>query len=780
MYYSYLKLLIRNLLRKSLYQGINIIGLSLGFTVASLVALYAWHELSYDRFHTQHDSIVRISRKSNDTWFASLSAKHSTGLRVNPLPGIEKLVRLRRWPNKYLQHDKDKFFEEKVLITDSQSHFFDMFDFHVLEGNIDVALDEPNSIVLTKSIATKIFGDRHAVGEALIFDTLNLKVTAVISDLPSNTHLDFGVLITNDLGMEKASGHLTYCKLSENADTQKIREALFAMPVESNKFDFLQDCKLIPLNKLHFEGNMTYELKPPGNKSYLVICGLVGLMALVLSCFNFINLSIALYSQRAKEIAVRKIVGARRRTVFIQFLFESISTSLVCLPLVILLIEIFLPKMREFMGVHLENLFTQNIPGFLILLLAIILIGLLSGLYPALILPRINSLLLFKSGVTKSISSFQMRFALVGFQILIMVIAISSSWIIKDQLIFLLSKDLGFNKEGVIKLKGAWGVDSILYNGLKTKFLNHPSVLSVSQGFAPGDEDYGTLFKAADSDIIYNDLIAFNTDSDYLKTLGLEIIVSDFDYQSEIPTKVVLINETLSKRLGYGYSIGQSIVLNPEKQYERSKIINGVIKDFNFFSLHQSVVPMMLTISPNPRISQNILVKINSNNIKSTVDFITATSKEMVAEIPLSVEFLDEALGRQYDNEQKLSFISNLLLVITVVLAAIGLVGLASHTTEHRTKEIGIRKVLGASIGSILTLVSSSYLRVSLFTFVIGSCTSFYLTNQWLDEFAYKISISWTVYLYTWIGLVGILVFTVGLHSYKASITNPVKSLRSE
>jgi putative ABC transport system permease protein len=779
---SYLFIAFRNLLRKPIYSVINIGGLSLGLAIAGLASLYNYHELSYDRFHLEADKIYRISGRQSDTWFASLSTRYSNALYENQFPEVGKTVRLRRWPSKYIRHGSEAFYERKVLFTDSQSAFFKLFNFKVVEGNLDNALQENNAVVLTQSIASKVFGKEDAIGKELMFDTLQLRVTAVIEDLPTNTHLDFKVLIANDQAMARASGLSTYCMLSEHADIEQLTTKIMSLPVPSNEFSVLQECKIIPLKDLHFQGNMTFEMKPPGNKLYLVVFTFIGLAILLLSCFNFINLSVALYAQRTKEIGIRKIAGATRKHISVQFLIESLCITLMGFPLVLVLIQLAVPLFNTFMGIELENLFVHHASGFFLLFGLALMVGLISGSYPAFVLPRINSLTLFQKGQVTGIGSLNLRTVLVGLQVMVMTVMLSGGWMIHDQMDFLSKKDLGFEREGVIKLKGAWSIDSLQYSRIKMRLLQNPAITNVSQGFAPGDEDYGFLFKGEGSDMVYNDLIAFGTDADYIPTLGLKILkLQEGSSLSNHQTKTVLVNETMAKRLGYDDPIGKAIILSPGKKYESSRIINGVFRDFNFFSLHQSVTPMMLTLRPfGGGISENILVKVKTPDLAASLAFISAVAREVAPDVPLTPEFLDDSLASLYEKEQKLSFFSTILLSITVLLSALGLVGLASYMAQMKRKEIGIRKVLGADIHNILQLVSIPFVKLACIAFILGSCISFYLIKLWLQSFAYSIAISWYVYLYALAGLLILLLFTVGGHAVKASLENPVKSLKGE
>ncbi|HYC87500.1 MAG TPA: FtsX-like permease family protein, partial [Chryseosolibacter sp.] len=665
-----------------------------------------------------------------------------------------------------------------VFFTDVGSKFFELFDFKAVDGSLHGAFRNANSVVLTRSMATTLFGDSRAVGKVLDFDTLHLSVTAVIEDLPSNTNFDFQVLIANDQAMEQASALATFCQLVPGADPQKIVGHLLRHEVPASDFSRLQDARIIPLRDLHFEANMMFETKAAGNRVYLVIFTIIGSSILVLTVFNFVNLSVAVYAQRTKEIAVRKIVGAAAGQIARQFLTESMVVVFIGLPFIVLFVQVMLPWFNSLMGIHLENYFASSLGGFILIVSATATVGVMAGAYPAWVLPRISSLAAFRKD-RMVIGSFNLRSVLVSMQVTVMIMILCGTWIINGQLNFLMESDLGFEKDGLIKLKGAWTVDSLQYSRIKRRLLNNPNVLNVSNGFAPGDEDYGFPYRLENSDEIRTDLIAFGTDMDYIHTLGLQITRLREGIDLENSRSLVLINETLARSTGE--PVGQCIIISPGKKHERKKIVDGVFADFHFFSLHQQVTPMMLTLRPfGSGINENILVKVKAGEVTETMAYINTVVREEAPHVPLTAEFIDDTLARLYQKEKQLSFFSTLLLVVTALLSVIGLVGLSSYIATLKTKEIGIRKVLGAGIRDLVLLVSKPFIRIAFVAFLIGSLISFQLLDQWLASFAYRIPVTWHVFGYTLMALIALLLVTVGGHALNAAHTDPVKSIRSE
>lgn len=777
---AYVSVAIRNFLRRPGYTLLNAAGLSAGIAVAAIAALYLHHELRYDSFHRHADRIFRISGKQNDSWFAALSAPYSNYIGEDQISGIDAYTRIRRWPPKYIQQNENKFYERKVFFTDVNSTFFQMFDFKAIEGNPVTAFRQPNSVVLTRSIALQVFGSREAVGQTLMFDTLSLTVTAVIEDIPSHSNFDFKVLIANDEAMERASALFTFCRISEKADRMSIQEKLLAVSVPKEEFSKLQDIRMIPLKDIHFDGGMVYEMKPAGNKVYLVVFFIIGTAMLILSVLNFVNLSVAVYSRRVKEIAIRKIAGAQKRQIAVQFLVESVALALLSLPLILIVVQLIIPWLNAYMSIMLTNVFVWSFTGFAIITGGVLFVGLVAGMYPAIVLPRISSQVAFRNSPV-IFGSWNVRTILVSVQITALVMIFTASWIIRQQLQFLNDKELGFDKEGLIKLKGAWMIDSAQYNRIKNRLLQNPAIVSVSNGFAPGDEDYGMTFKAENNDALHNDLITFGTDREYVGTLGLNIVALRNGTSLSDASSLVLVNETFARRLAFDDPIGQCVVLSPGKKHERRKVVDGVFSDFHFFSLHQQMVPMMLTIRGfGSGINENILVKVKTAGMRDSFAFINQVAKEESPDIPLTAEFLDDTLSQLYLKEQQLSFFSQVLLIMTILLSAIGLVGLVSYMIQQKTKEIGIRKVLGATLNDVVVLIGKPFFTPMMLSFAVGSVFSFFALQRWLESFAYRTTAGAAVFLIT-LGSIALLLFvTVGSHAIRAAHIDPVKAIRSE
>jgi len=781
MLYSYFISTLRHLAKRRWYSAVNIIGLTLGLSAAAIVILYTRHELSYDGFHRQASHIYRISDRQKGVWFAPLPASYSQAIYQRPFPEVKTVVRIRPWPPRFIHLGQDKFYEPNTFFTDTGSAFFHLFDFPFLGGSPAVALEKPHSVVLTSSLAAKLFGKADALGQTLLYDTFRLTVTGIIKDLPSNTHFGFNMLIAEGAPMKKAAALFTYCLLSPGVDLQALKHKILSIPRPSNHFAVMEDAVLIPLRDIHFGSNNQYEIKPPGNRLYFYLFLLTGVLIILLTCANYMNLSIALYAGRKKEIAVRKVAGAGGIQLAIQFLVEAVVLALICLPLTITIVELILPSFNAFMNTQLENEFASSVQGLGWLTAATLLIGVLSGSYPAWVLPRIKAISLFRRQSLAGRSGLNLRQALVGLQVTVLVVMLSSSWMIHNQLQYMQETDPGFTRQGVLKLKGAGMVDSLQFYTLKNELLRNSDIRKVSQGIVPGDEEYGFPFRADSGTEIHPGAISFGTDYDYLSTLGVRLLNGDFlDLSKESPRRVVLVNETLVQQLGYKDPIGRRIVLEPGKG-ESMVTIDGVFRDFHFSSFHHPVPPMLIRMRPyGGGIDNNILISMNMSRLKETLAFIQEKTQTIIPDTPLTPEFLDEGLDKLYDKEEKLLFLNKVLLLVNVCLSVLGLLGLSAYLSELRTKEIGIRKVLGASRQDIIRLMGWQFLKLAIWAILAGEALAALFIHQWMKNFAYRAPFPWIIPIGTSAALIGLIILSVAVNTLRAARANPVKSLRAD
>ncbi|HZY80416.1 MAG TPA: ABC transporter permease [Cyclobacteriaceae bacterium] len=764
---------IRLFARRKAYYLTNIVGLAVGLAAAGFSILYFQHELTYDSFHRDANKIYRISYKNDAGWFASMSRPYSDALMQDTIPEIEDIARVRRWYSKFFFVGEKKFYESNILLTDPGTHFLSMFQFPFKEGVAEQALQRSNSVIISASLAKKYFGDKLALGEAVMLDTMALTVTGVFEDLPTNTSFRFDMLITNQKAMEMASAIFTFVKLREDTNIPQLEQKFLTAKVNDAHMAAL-GFRAIPVKDLHFEGNLTYEMKPAGNISYLWILGAVGTIMLLISFTNFINLSVALYSRRSREIAVRKSVGASSMLLSRQFYLESLAVISVSVILSLCLVLLLMPSINQLMEIRLSNPLTSAplLLGFGFLVPAMVLIA---GVYPGIILPRIHITDLFKhTGITTH-SGLTLRMFLLGFQLMVLFFVCCSLWVIHGQFEYIKNKDLGFNQHGVIQIKRAWDVDSALYQRFKTRLTQYASIEAVSEGYAPGDEDYGYTVRGENGTTILDGVLSHRSDYDYLEVIGIKLTSGKIAEGQ----KSVFINETLMKMLGYTDPIGRTFVLNPGNKREKTYTIDGVVKDYHFNSLHHPIVPQILFLnSVRPYVEESILVRANTSNLEETVDYIQSTINELAPNIPLDIRFMGQAIERLYNQETKLSKMVTVLVVTSIVLSIVGLVALCSYMIEFRQKEIAIRRVLGAATSGIISLFTKAFVKATFIAFVIISPVCYLAMSRWTESFAYRTDIKFEWFGYVLLIVMIIVVALAAIQTTKAANMNPTKVLK--
>lgn len=772
-----MKSFLRLFQKRSSYYITNILGLAVGIAAAGFSILYVHHELSYDAFHSKADRVFRVSHQNDGGWFASLNKKHIDVLRADTIPAVEEVVRIRRWPSKFLYVGDQKFYESKVNFTDPGSTFFSMFDFPFKEGSRETALQQSNSVVISSSIAKKYFGNKPALGEAVTYDTMSLVVTGVIDDFPSNTAFNFEMLVTNQAAMEMASGSYTFVELNENADIEALEQQILKAKV-GDMHQKVTGIKILPLRDIHFDSKFTYEMKPAGNEAYLWILVAIGTTILLIAFTNFINLSVALYARRSREIAVRKSVGASSALLSRQFYLESVITISMSFALGLMLIYALTPAFNTMMEIRLSDPLSSApfLLGVAILLPAMTI---LAGIYPSIILPRIQIIALFKqTGITTN-HGLNLRMFLLGFQLIVLFFVCCSLWIIQGQFQYIKNKDLGFSKEGVVKIRRAWSVDSTMYWTIKDRLLQHSAIEAVSESFAPGDEEYGFTFKGESSTTTYEGVFVQGTDYDYLKVLDIKPLQGAIVNNTELPTKSCIINSTMVNMLGYDEPIGKTFVLHPGLKNEKTYTIDGVVADFHFNSLHTPIVPHVLFLSKVSKyVDENILVRVNAQNIEAAVDHIQKTVNELAPNVPVAISYLGDDLENLYKQEARLSKIVTILVTVSLLLSVVGLIALCSYMIEFRMREIAIRKVFGAATAGIIAIFAKVFVKTTFIAFAIAAPVCWVAMNRWMEEFAYReqISVSWFLYV-----LIGVLAITIGLaisQTIKAANMNPTKVLK--
>ena len=808
MFRNYLKTAIRNLWRYKGFAFINILSLTIGIVGCLVIALFVWDEKKYDRFVPDKDNIYRIYEQRNDnnaiTYAACVPPMFATFLN-REYPEVTTTARILMSNDKFLMENGDKKgYEDKGLLVDSS--FFEIFPLKFISGDPAGALRDSGSIVISEDLAKRYFGNTHPVGEVLKINKGNMMVKGVFANLPSHFHLNFHYLISMSSAglpkdrMERWTWHqfYSYVKLKPRTNVQQL-QSKFQAHVKKNIFPtFTQVGSTFlpffqPLADIHLRSSdFIYDNAVRGNETYVKALSIIALFVLVIACFNFINLATARSFRRAKEIGIRKVVGAGRRQLILQFIGETILLSLFSMLLATIATFLIVPWLNQFTNKSIQfNPFTDPLLALTIIGAGII-IGMLAGIYPSLILSGFQPIKVLKNMKLAGGGRSWLRHALVIVQFALSVLLIVSTIIVYRQTKYLNNKDLGFNKEQVLyfQVRDSLETNQKTLETFKSQLRSSSNILAVTSGYGlPGDQYAGdgvTLpTKNGQKEYPAN---VFIGDQDYVKTLGLRIIAGR-DFSRDMSTDVkeaFLVNETAVKEWGFGTpekAIGQPIYWNAwaptdtTQRVKKGKVI-GVVQDFHYKSLHEKVSASVIQLYP--QVTYKVAVKLRTADIKNTLAFINSKWNEFVASYPLDYKFMDETYGAMYQNEEKLGDLLWIFTIMAIFIGCMGLFALAAFSAEQRTKEIGIRKVLGANALDIVGLLSRNFLVLVLISSFIAFPIAWWAMNNWLKDFPYRIAISWWIFGIAVVAAMAIALLTVSFQSIKAAIANPVKSLRTE
>jgi len=792
MFKNYFITSVRSLMRNKGFSAINIAGLAVGLATFSLIALYVHHELSFDRYHQKADRIFRIVediRTENEILFQSVSSPPMGPHLLKDFPEIESYVRFQNW-NKVGQRGNITAFENDTFIVDST--VFDVFSFDLIKGDRKTALREPYSIVLTESVAKRYFGDEDPVGQQMKMDYDNFTVTGVVKDVPENSHFKFGSLISfstwsknNHEGEDSGwfwNGFHTYILLREGKSVEDLRAK---MPdfIKRNigKGDmYYENLPLQPLTEIYMSPQRSWENGTRGSMNNIYILSIIAVFILLIACFNYINLATARASKRMKEVGMRKVLGAVRRMLIAQFLGESIIISFLAGLLATAMVWGALPGFRTLVESPLD--FTTLPPAWIIILSGIALvmfIGVLGGSYPALIISGFQPLQMFRPAVKGIYSHNSFRKVLVGLQFMISIMLVAGTLLVYDQLTLIRQQDLGFNKDAVLLLPT--NGDTLIVRRLdavknELKKIVGVQALTGSSG-VPGQNTSNqfTGIEMKDGKISPTNINYIFVDHDFLSTYDIKLIAGrNFSRQVQADdTTAYLINETAVK--DFGWTPEDAIGKKVERRIP-GKII-GVIKDFHYQSLHAQVEPLMLAMTDYANM---LSVRIDKENISATVEQVHQKWSEIVPFVPFNYSFLDVDFDRQYKADQQLSKITGVFTGLAIFIGCLGLLGLTSFVVERRTKEIGVRKVLGASVSSVVMLIAQEFLWLIAIALVIATPCTWYLINQWEQNFTLQAVINPFRFVIAGGAVLTVAWLTISVMSFRAARENPTKSLRTE
>ncbi len=791
MFKNYLKTAFRNLWRNKLYSLINIFGLAIGMALSIMMFLYVYNELTYDNFHKFKDRIYLVELKDDDVnEGTSISAIATAGIGpslIEEMPEVENMVRFSNPESGFFTIDKTNYAVKNIMYSDSS--VFDVFSFRLIKGNPNSALIEPFTVVLTEKTARKIFGDTDAIGKILKYNNKNnLLVTGIIENPPENSQLKFNALISfstlykmpgHFLGWDGGHRYYTYIKLYPNTSLQQLYDRLPPFMEKHINYKYRQFGSVLslifePLQKIHLYSQVSGDLPTNGSLEQIYILSGIALFILLIACINFINLSTARSIKRAKEVGMRKVVGATKGKIITQFLGESFLLSFISLIIALIIMEIIQPIFNLLVFTDL-NLYDQSNINILFVLVFITLItGLIAGSFPAFYISGFRPVIILKGSFNTIKGKPVLRKILIFVQFFITSVLIVSTITFFQQLNFLKNKELGFDKDNVIILELTSEIAMKKADVLKNEFSKIPYVsnaASSSNYIGSGLTRNGYLPEGLENPIMIH---VIDVDYDYLSLMDIKI-VNGRNFSKEFGTdqSAFLINETLAKKLNWENPVGKYISRNG-----KHKVI-GVVKDFHFSPLHFDISPLIITVHPWDYYYL-LSLKVKPGDIEQTLKTIEVAWNKIIPNEPFNYRFLDKAIESNYTDIAKTGDTFIYFSLIAIILAGLGLFGQTVFNTEQRTKEIGIRKVFGANVKDILIVLTSDITKTIVVANIFAFPLAWYFNYKWLQHFAYHIEISYWAYVITLVISLLITGITILFQTIKAAHTNPVKALKYE
>ena len=799
---NYFKIALRNLRKNKIFSFINIFGLAVGLTCFMFIAVFVYNELSYDKYPADAKNMYRVLLSATGNGdvavYPMVDVAVGEGIK-NAFPEVKATTRLSP-ASDFIKYEDKQFKEEHLAFADS--NFLQMFSIQLVEGNATNALVQPNSVVITKAFAKKYFGNEDAIGKSLAIGTRQdpYKVTGVIDKVPDDSHFHFDAFLS--LSTRKITyatwsnlGYFTYLLLNKTADPKKLEAkfpqlvAKYVVPeiqhdmgvslAEAQKSVNTFVFSLQPITNIHLHSNTKYELEPNGDIQYVYIFSALAIIILLLACVNFTNLSTARAAKRAREVGIRKVLGSIKKQLIFQFLTESVLLTFFAMLCAFVLIFLLLPYFNQLANKNIDFNFFLHYQSILVMFSLIFVAGILAGIYPAFFLSSFNTIKVLKGSSLQGSQRKPLRSSLIVFQFFVSIALIIATIIVYQQLHFMQNKKLGYDKDQVLFMP-----DARLLGKNQTAFEqqlvqdNRVVAASISRfvpgsDFMDGTEIYPKNENGNGTEIHAN---IYHVDYDYLRTMGIQISQGR-NFSKDFPTDSsgVLINEAMVSQLGWSGKnpIDKSIVRSGQHEYK----VVGVVKDFNYASLKQKVAPLMMLLGGN---FGGLIVKIKTDNVKGFLADLKKQWNAFNPDGPFSYNFLDDNFAKLYASEERTQKIFSAFAILAIIIASLGLFGLSAFVIEQRTKEIGIRKVLGASVQNVLLLVSKEFLVLVAIAFIIAIPVTWWAMHTWLQDFAYRINISW--WIFTIAGLIAILIalLTVSFQAIKAAVANPVKSLRTE
>ena len=796
---NYLKIAVRSILKNPGYSGINIFGLTLGITCFLFIFLVVQYELSFDRFHKDSDLIYRVD---NALLLSSGEYKYPNGPSgigpslVVEVPEVTAFTRLTgNGQQQIFEVSNELYLVEGAFYADST--FFEFFDFELIHGDRAEVLDEPLMAVLTEKSALRFFGRKDVVGEILTLKGNNdarYLVSGVMADVPANSHMSFDLLLSietlrnpnnpTSLNSWNAGGAFTYIKLNSPKSAELVAQKMLDLKAkyveESNSI--MVNPTLVAMTDIHLKSNLRNEMKPNGSTDVVYVFSAIAIFILLIAAINYMNLATARSAKRAKEVGVRKVLGAYKKQLVAQFMGESVVLAIISALLSIAVIGATINLMADFTGKALTIDMLFQLKVITVLLVVVVLIGFGSGIYPALFLSSFKPVVVLKGKLSPGMnSSGSLRKGLVIFQFAISIMLMIGTYTVYNQLTYMKNKSLGFQKKDMLVISNARNAVTPQLNAFKNELMKNPSIESVTSSMSkPGGLRPIIFIK---SETVIDDegklnLAGISTDFDYMNTFGIEILKGR-DFDKSIPTdstQSILLNQQAARELNILEDpVGKIIQISQGQNWVNKRVI-GLVADVNFEPLQRKTEATMY----GPLYGSNlfIYVKVRPDRVAESIEFARTTWEQFAPQQPFQYSFLEDDLNQLYQSEEQLSQVVIFFAILTVIIACLGLFGLASFATEQRIKEIGVRKVLGASVAQVLLLLSKDFIVLILVAFLIAAPAAYLLSDWWLQNFAFKVNVGAITFILAGVGALLIALTTISYKTLNAARSNPVKALR--
>jgi len=806
MFKNYFSSALRNVFKNWKYLLINLLGLSIGLAASIYIVLFVNFELSFDKFHSQADNIYRIGVRglmmNNEINQAITAAPMAEAMR-NDYPDVLSACRIRESGDWLIRYEDKKINERDFLFADST--FFDVFSFKLLKGDPKTVLNEPRSIVITESSAKRYFGNDEPIGKLLKVenDSILYKITGLMEDVPENSHFHFELL--GSLNTLRGSNntfwishnYYTYIVLKEGTDPKAFEEKLQSLipkyvgpQIEQylginmeqfasagNYFGYF----IQPITEIHLHSDLQYEIESNGNIVYVYIFISIAIFILLIACVNFTNIATARASTRSKEVGIRKVVGAMKKHLVLQFLLEALIICSISLLFALFILEFFMPNLNNLVQLPLKIDYLGNFYTIPLFLLLILLVSILAGGYPAFFLSSFRPIAVLKGKLKLGVKGGVLRAILVIFQFIVSVFILLSTYTVFDQLRFVLNKDLGFDKENIVMIRRSDALKKQM-EAFKADLKTLPNVISVSNANTyPGENFSNNAFflegePTSNTYLLNQAWISF----DYEKVFGFEMVEGRF-FSPDFPTdsQAIVINEAAVKSLGFENPIGKHI-LHPRSETEIAPLtVIGVVKNFNFKSLHTPIEPAVFTLMPG-NWEGVVCVKIEPENKIQTINNIQKTWESFTSDYPFEYFFFNDHINSLYKSEKRTSRVFVMFSILSILIAFLGLLGLISFMTEQRKKEVGIRKTFGSTSFNIILIYCKEILKLIVIASAISWPLSYFVMNKWLQDFSYRVNIDLVMFIVIPIFTIILSLATVFYQSYIAARQNPADTLRYE